>query len=81
MILPDPDAGFADVGFVSAAGSAVYFLVTGETGFKAGDTFVFTSAGVFPEWNGEYVISSVAYDGSVSTLTTTSIGTALVIGD
>lgn len=80
MILPNPDSGYADVGFISNAGSAVYFLVNGTTGFKAGDTFVFTSTGVFPEWNGEYVISSVVYDGSVTTLTTTTIGTAFVSG-
>ena len=81
MIMPEPTGGFSDVSFLSYAGSAVYFLIDGQTGFKAGDTFIFTSAGVFPEWNGEYVISSVTWDGSVSTLTTTTIGTAFVAGN
>ena len=77
--LPDPgDTGYTSVVFVSNIGSAVYFLVDALTPFKPGDSIVFKSSDSYADYDGDYTLASVSYDGFTSTLTTTCIGTANV---
>ena len=80
--LPNPsDGGFADVGFITDAGSALYFIVDQNPNVKPGSSYFFTSSGLFSEYNGEYVVGSVVQDGSVWNIYTTCIGTAFVVGN
>lgn len=79
--LPDPtDSGFIDVSFYANIGSAVRFELDNNPNLKPGDSFFFRTSGVFPTYDGEYVIAGTAFDGVVYKLTTTCIGTEDVIG-
>lgn len=82
--LPNPaDAGINDVGFVSAVGSAVYFIIGTTPPFSKGDWFSFVSDGADPSFltfTGEYQIASLVQVGATWNVYTTTIGTAAVIG-
>jgi len=82
--MPNPDtAGFSNVAFYSAIGSAVRFELDNNPNLRVGSSFYFTSNGGNADWltmNGEYVVAGTAFDGVVYQIFTTCTGTADMSG-